>query len=104
MSRARSSRNCWREDVMADRESFLQAIREAPEDDALRLVFADWLDEQDDLLGQFIRLQFELEPIRDNYQNPHAAELRQREEQFLRDHEAFWIGPPLEGLMSSDRS
>lgn len=33
---------------MTDRRSFIEAIRAAPEDDAPRLVYADWLDEHDD--------------------------------------------------------
>jgi uncharacterized protein (TIGR02996 family) len=46
---------------MTQDEAFLQAIREAPDDDAPRLVYADWLDEN----GQperadFIRYQIEL--------------------------------------------
>ena len=28
---------------MSDRDAFLRAIRESPEDDTPRLVFADWL-------------------------------------------------------------
>ena len=48
---------------MADRDSFLQAIREAPEDNNLRLVFADWLqehgDEHDRARAEFIRLQIQ---------------------------------------------
>jgi uncharacterized protein (TIGR02996 family) len=31
--------------MAGDRERFLEAIRAAPSDDAVRLVFADWLDE-----------------------------------------------------------
>jgi uncharacterized protein (TIGR02996 family) len=42
---------------MADRESFLAAINEAPDDDSVRLIFADWLEERDAPLGEFIRLQ-----------------------------------------------
>ena len=48
---------------MSDRAAFLQAIIAAPEDDGLRLVYADWLDEQgseaDSARAQFIRLQIE---------------------------------------------
>ncbi len=31
---------------MDHERAFLQAIREEPEDDARRLIFADWLEEQ----------------------------------------------------------
>jgi len=37
--------------------SFLDAIRGRPDDDAPRLIFADWLDEQGDPRGEFIRVQ-----------------------------------------------
>jgi uncharacterized protein (TIGR02996 family) len=33
---------------MHDEDGFLSAIRQTPTDDTARLVFADWLDEQDD--------------------------------------------------------
>jgi uncharacterized protein (TIGR02996 family) len=35
-------------------------IREFPDNDAPRLVYADWLDEQGDPRGEFIRVQCEL--------------------------------------------
>lgn len=69
---------------MSDREAFLRAIRANPDDDTVRLVFADWLDEHDDPLGEFIRVQIELEPIRDTLEDPHARHLIQREQRFLR--------------------
>lgn len=42
-----------------DEERFLREIAEAPEDDDLRLVFADWLLEHGDPRGEMIQLQFE---------------------------------------------
>jgi uncharacterized protein (TIGR02996 family) len=43
---------------MTHEEAFLEAIRESPEDDAPRLVFADWLDEHGDpARAEFIRVQ-----------------------------------------------
>jgi uncharacterized protein (TIGR02996 family) len=45
----------------SDRERFLGAIRAAPADDALRLVFADWLDENGDAEhAELIRVQCRL--------------------------------------------
>jgi formylglycine-generating enzyme len=41
---------------MHDEQSFLQAMQQHPEDNALRLVFADWLEEQGDKRGELIRL------------------------------------------------
>jgi uncharacterized protein (TIGR02996 family) len=40
--------------------SFLRAIFENPNDDFLRLVYADWLEERGDPRGEFIRVQCEL--------------------------------------------
>ncbi len=49
---------------MSDTSPFLAAISASPEDDAPRLVFADWLDEHGDPeLAEFIRLQVELDPL-----------------------------------------
>jgi len=77
---------------MNDRLAFLRAIRANPDDDTTRLVFADWLDEHDDPLGEFIRVQIELEPIRYRIDNPRARELRAREEELLRQHGDDWLG------------
>lgn len=40
-----------------DEQRFLDAISRAPDDDDLRRVYADWLDERGDVRGEFIRLQ-----------------------------------------------
>jgi uncharacterized protein (TIGR02996 family) len=49
---------------MPDEDGFLAAIRHTPADDIARLVYADWLDEQDDgasqLKAAFIRLELRL--------------------------------------------
>lgn len=44
-------------------EDFLREIRRHPDDVSVRLIFADWLDEQGDLQAEFIRIQCELEQI-----------------------------------------
>jgi uncharacterized protein (TIGR02996 family) len=41
-------------------DEFLTALRENPKDDVTRLVYADWLDEQDDPLAEFLRLEVRL--------------------------------------------
>jgi uncharacterized protein (TIGR02996 family) len=52
---------------MHDEEGFLSTIRQTPADDVARLVFADWLDEQDDpickLKAGFIRLELRMAEI-----------------------------------------
>jgi uncharacterized protein (TIGR02996 family) len=59
---------------MSDREGLLAAIAADPSDDVPRLVLADWLEERGDPLGEFIRLQMVLEPLRTPCDDP-AAEL-----------------------------
>jgi uncharacterized protein (TIGR02996 family) len=41
---------------MNDEHAFMQAMQQHPEDNALRLVFADWLEERGDQRGELIRL------------------------------------------------
>ena len=49
---------------MADELSFLGAIRAQPEDDTVRLIFADWLEEHgQQARAEFIRLQCRLADI-----------------------------------------
>src|SRR5262245_5430925 len=47
---------------MAD-DPFLRAIVADPGDDTTRLVYADWLDEQDDPRGVFLRLEVALAAV-----------------------------------------
>ena len=100
---------------MDERGRFLAEITTAPEDDAPRLVFADWLDDRGDPLGEFIRLQVELEPWRRPRADPREelervrrlhqippgeafprddwplARQLTREGELLRDHQARWL-------------
>ena len=47
--------------MSSDREAFMQAILDAPDDDTPRLIFADWLDEHGEAeRAEFIRVQCEL--------------------------------------------
>lgn len=59
--------------------SFLQAILETPDDDAPRLVFADWLDEHgEEARAEFIRVQCELARREDEDLRRTQGERRQR--------------------------
>ena len=72
---------------MRQDEAFLADIVEHPDDDAPRLVYADWLEDHGDPeRAEFIRTQCELEPIRDRYEIARAPELHSREEELLRKH------------------
>jgi uncharacterized protein (TIGR02996 family) len=42
---------------MTTDDGFVPALRERPDDETLRLVYADWLDEHDDIRGRFLRLE-----------------------------------------------
>jgi uncharacterized protein (TIGR02996 family) len=49
--------------TMPTEEAFLAAIAANPADDLPRLVYADWLDEQNDPRGAFVRLHAELRKL-----------------------------------------
>src|SRR5262245_30993406 len=76
-------------------DAFLDAIRESPDDDAPRLISADWLDEDgpegDPARAEFIRVQIDLA------RRPANAPLAARERQLLAAHGARWARP-LAGL------
>jgi uncharacterized protein (TIGR02996 family) len=77
---------------MTDRDAILEAVRSAPEEDAPRLVFADWLDEHDESpRAEFIRVQCELARPSDDLERRAALEARQRE--LRKANEADWLGP-----------
>jgi len=80
---------------MAGEAGFVQALRADPTNDTTRLVFMDWLQEQDDPVlagrGELMRLQDELarwvpDLARRSALQQRCQELRQR-------HEARWLGP-----------
>src|SRR5690349_15504156 len=79
-------------------DAFLRGIAANLYDDAPRLIYADWLDKQGDSdRAEFIRVQCELEPIRDQYEIDRAAEFHRREEELLQEYQQEWLGPELEG-------
>jgi uncharacterized protein (TIGR02996 family) len=73
----------------ATRNAFLQGIRAEPDEDAHRLVYADWLDDQGDAgRAEFIRVQCELaRPPQDARRH---AELAAREKELLEAHRLAW--------------
>jgi uncharacterized protein (TIGR02996 family) len=75
---------------MNHRRAFLQAIIEAPEDDAPRLVFADWLDDQGDAgRAEFVRAQCALARL--DADDPRRPELCRREDELLAAHQTQWL-------------
>ncbi len=71
--------------------AFLQAIREAPDDDGPRLVYADWLDDHGQPeRAEFIRVQCEQAR---GVEERRAATLAQRARELLQAHWEDWVGP-----------
>src|SRR5262249_45999900 len=78
-----------RSPAMDQHEAFLHAILEAPDDDAPRLVYADWLDDHGDSdRAEFIRLQCALAKLPPDA--PQRPAMRQREEELLSLHSWEW--------------
>ena len=73
---------------MSTNEQFLQAIVDDPENDLPRLIYADWLDEQGDPRGEFIRVQCELARL-DEF-DPDRLPLIERQDRLLKKHKATW--------------
>jgi len=85
-------RSTLSESEQDQQRAFLRSIQETPEDDAPRLVYADWLDDHGDAeRADFIRTQCRLEAMpRDA---PGRSALRMREADLLRRHRSEWLGP-----------
>src|SRR5262245_3603199 len=82
---------------MSDHAGFLRAIREEPDDDTPRLIYADWLEENGDPdRAEFIRTQIELEELPE--ENPLHRSQQSRVRQLLTRHRSAWLGP-LEGQL-----
>jgi uncharacterized protein (TIGR02996 family) len=76
---------------MATEAAFLADIIEHPDEDAPRLIFADWLEEHGEAdRAEFIRLQIALARECDHLDRPAWS---RREEELLRAHGKRWAGP-----------
>jgi uncharacterized protein (TIGR02996 family) len=75
---------------MTDREALLAAVRESPDDDLPRLVFADWLDDRGESeRAAFIRAQ--VEAAREEPDSPAARDAEDRAAALLTDaHSDEW--------------
>jgi uncharacterized protein (TIGR02996 family) len=85
---------------MPDEAAFIQTIREHPDDDGPRLVYADWLEERGECdRAEFIRVQIELAR---GVKNGHRQqELKEREAKLLNKHERQWIRSAAKGIRGS---
>jgi uncharacterized protein (TIGR02996 family) len=75
-------------------QAFLADVVANPEDDAPRLVYADWLDEHGSAWGEFIRVQCAL--ARMDEDDPRGSALRARERELERL--GWWEPPRPEGV------
>src|SRR4051794_14262414 len=73
--------------MSTDEESLLAAVVAAPDDDAPRLVLADFLSSRGDPRGEFITLQCRLAAAPDDEAR---RKLRIAENKLLKAHEATW--------------
>jgi len=71
--------------------AFLEDIVARPDDDAPRLIYADWLEERGDPRGEFIRLQCALAGM--TVGDPRRPALQERERQLLARHAHDWCAP-----------
>ncbi len=73
-----------------DTRSLLQGILDAPEDDEVRLVYSDWLEDHGDLdRAEFIRAQIQLARI--TADDPNRDKLRERADRLLSAHHTEWV-------------
>ena len=75
--------------------AFRRAVLADPADDAPRLIYADWLDEQGDPRGEFMRVQCRLAELLPG--DEAVGDLRRREQELLDRHGPVWRSalPPL---------
>jgi uncharacterized protein (TIGR02996 family) len=88
---------------MTDHDALLRAIAEHPEEDTPRLMYADWLDENDQPdRAEFVRVQVELGRL--DLNDPARRPWVVRHVQFLRDHVPGWKAelPRLPGIEWGD--
>jgi uncharacterized protein (TIGR02996 family) len=76
---------------MGAEHGFLDAIWESPDDDVPRLVYADWLEEQGNPRGQFMRIQCAL--ARGDLEEDRRRQLERQEQELLAVHGQEWLGP-----------
>src|SRR5262245_38802039 len=71
------------------RDAFLRAIAETPDDDAPRLIFADWLDDHGEHdRAELIRLQCRCARL--DRRDPRASDLHARAQELVAAHKLRW--------------
>ena len=78
---------------LGDGSRLLQAVLDAPDDVAPRLIYADWLQERADPRGEFIAVQCALDALDTDVATERRAYLVGRESQLLKKHRNEWLVP-----------
>lgn len=76
--------------MSAEEQRLLEAVIEEPDDDAPRLVYADWLSSRGDPRGELIQLQCQLAAVPDDERR---RSIRMAENKLLETHGAAWTRP-----------
>lgn len=76
-------------DPKSEEAAFIREIAREPDDDAPRLIFADWLEEQGDLRAEFIRVQCEME--RTAWHEERWWQLYEHEQALISEHAEQWL-------------
>ena len=79
----------------SDQERFLTEILANPADRDVRLVFADWLEEQGNARGELIRLQIQLEKMKASDRG--YATLRKKERALFNEYPPYGDRPGIRG-------
>jgi uncharacterized protein (TIGR02996 family) len=67
---------------------FLEALAAQPEDDSVRLIYADWLEERGDLRGEYLRITVALARLL--VDDLHAEDLRRRADELRQQIDPRW--------------
>src|SRR5579871_6871188 len=81
--------------ISPDVRSFFRAIKENPDDDTPRLIFADWLQERGDAAsaarGEYLRLSVMRHRLPPD--DPDYELIKRREAEIFTEHRWQWLGP-----------
>jgi uncharacterized protein (TIGR02996 family) len=76
---------------VSDEDAFIRAAQAQPDDDTLRLVYADWLEEQGEAThAAFVRLQVRRSQL--GLRHPDRPGLLAEEGRLLQKHKRYWNG------------
>src|SRR5262245_13310236 len=81
------------DDAEMTEEGFLRALQEKPDDDATRLIYADWLDEQGDqpskTKSEYIRLDVQLAPLKEGVRGTRRR--KRRRQRLAEQIDSAWL-------------